>query len=200
MSVSFKKHVLKVVWLLAVALGVCYAGSQADKYFEQGYSYSQNKEYGKALQYYQKAANMGNANAYSNLGVMYANGDGVGQDKEAARQYYKKACDLGDQQGCQNLKALAPKHAAYELNFDIQKKEFDLFGEGLGTLIEITSKNRDPIRLEGIVINEGNSCNDWSQVMADGRPARGNKKGYILKYSQGYMIGVACLPYKILSL
>ncbi|WP_158650358.1 tetratricopeptide repeat protein [Helicobacter felis] len=164
------------------------------------FGYGVVKDKSKALQYYQKVADMGNALGYKALGIMYENGDGVGQDKEAARQYYKKACDLDDQQGCQNLKALAPKHAAYKLNFDIQKKEFDLFGEGLGTLIEITSKNRDPIRLEGIVINEGKSCNDWSQVMADGRPARGNKKGYILKYSQGYMIGVACLPYKILSI
>ncbi|WP_210628028.1 hypothetical protein [Helicobacter heilmannii] len=81
----------------------------------------------------------------------------------------------------------------------MRKQEFNLFGVGLGTLIEITSKNRDPVRIESIVVNEGNSCNDWSQIMADGRPARGNKRGYVLKYSQGYMIGVDCLPYKILS-
>ncbi|BEG56418.1 hypothetical protein NHP21005_01060 [Helicobacter sp. NHP21005] len=157
------------------------------------------KDYSKALQYFQKAADMGDAWAYNNLGVMYSKGEGVGQDTEAARRYYKKACDLGNQVGCNNLKALAPKHVAYKLNFDIQKKEVDLFGEGLGTLIEITSKNRDPVRLEGIIINEGNSCNDWNEVMADGRPARGNRRGYVLKYSQGYMIGVSCLPYKILS-
>ncbi|CRF48327.1 hypothetical protein HHE02_16520 [Helicobacter heilmannii] len=235
MSVVLKKRVWQVILLLAVALGVCYANSQADEYYKLAKSYDDSKDYGKsvfywkkliemgdargyngmgymyedghgvvkdyakALQYYQKAADMGYAAAYNNLGVMYARGEGVGQDTEAARRYYKKACDLGEQVGCNNLKALAPKHVAYKLNFDIQKKEVDLFGEGLGTLIEITSKNRDPVRLEGIIINEGNSCNDWNEVMADGRPARGNRRGYVLKYSQGYMIGVACLPYKILS-
>ncbi|WP_163498473.1 hypothetical protein [Helicobacter suis] len=72
----------------------------------------------------------------------------------------------------------------YQLSFDVRKKEFELLGEELGTLIEIASKNRDPVRIEAIVINDGNSCNDWSPVMADGRPAKGNRGGYVLKYSQ----------------
>ncbi|WP_120953393.1 tetratricopeptide repeat protein [Helicobacter sp. L8] len=184
MSVSFEKCVLSVVLLFAAALGVCYAGNQLAKSYDDSKDYGKSVSYwqkliemgdsrgynemgamyedgkgivkdcSKALQYYQKAADMGDIMAYNNLGIMYENGEGVGQDKEVARQYYQKACDLGDQESCEYAKDLAPKHTAYKLNFDIQKKEFDLFGEGLGTLIEITSKNRDPVRLEGIIINE----------------------------------------------
>ncbi|WP_121021559.1 tetratricopeptide repeat protein [Helicobacter vulpis] len=108
MSVVLKKRVWQVILLLAVALGVCYAGSQADEYFKLAESYYKNKDYSKALQYLQKAADMGDALAYTNLGVMYAKGKGVGQDKEMARRYFEKACDLGVQVGCKNLKALAP--------------------------------------------------------------------------------------------
>ncbi|WP_104578375.1 hypothetical protein [Helicobacter felis] len=68
MLVVFKKHVLKVVWLLAVALGVCYAGSQADEYYRLAKSYDDNKDYGKSVFYWKKLIEMGDARGYNGMG------------------------------------------------------------------------------------------------------------------------------------
>jgi len=42
-----------------------------------------------------KAAEQGNADAQSNLGVMYANGKGVAQDDQEAVKWYRKAAEQG---------------------------------------------------------------------------------------------------------
>ncbi|WP_162983240.1 tetratricopeptide repeat protein, partial [Helicobacter mehlei] len=95
MLVVLKKRVWQVVLLLAMALGVCYANSQAEEYYKMAKSYDENKDYSKALQYYQKAAEMGSANAYTDLGLMYAKGEGVAKDYSKALQYYQKAAEMG---------------------------------------------------------------------------------------------------------
>ena len=52
------------------------------------------------------AASQGHANAQYNLGVMYANGDGVAQDFMAARGWYEKAATQGDIQAQKRLDVL----------------------------------------------------------------------------------------------
>ena len=47
------------------------------------------------VEWYQKAAQQGDAEAQFNLGVMYKNGDGVTQDYEKAVEWYQKAADQG---------------------------------------------------------------------------------------------------------
>lgn len=44
-----------------------------------------------------------------NLGVMYAHGKGIPQDKKKAAEYFKLACDKGEQVGCNNLAILQGK-------------------------------------------------------------------------------------------
>ncbi|WP_231679118.1 tetratricopeptide repeat protein, partial [Helicobacter heilmannii] len=56
--------------------------------------------YQKALEYFQKAAKMGDPMAYAMLAQMYGNGDGVGKDEEMAKQYAQKACDAGAKDFC----------------------------------------------------------------------------------------------------
>ncbi|WP_120946047.1 tetratricopeptide repeat protein [Helicobacter labacensis] len=60
----------------------------------------------KALEYFKKAAAMGNANAYTNMGEYYENGDFsqvVQVDYNKAVEYYKKAGELGDALGYVSL-------------------------------------------------------------------------------------------------
>ena len=45
-----------------------------------------------------QAAEQGNADAQFNLGLMYANGQGVRQDDAQAVQWYRKAAEQGDAQ------------------------------------------------------------------------------------------------------
>lgn len=54
------------------------------------------KDYQKAVEYYQKAAALGNAMALNNLGMCYEHGYGVTQDYEKAKEYYEKAIAAGE--------------------------------------------------------------------------------------------------------
>lgn len=60
----------------------------------------------KSFRWYQKAANQGFMSAQNNLGVMYANGQGVRQDYKIAKEWFGKACDNGSQQGCDSYRKL----------------------------------------------------------------------------------------------
>lgn len=48
----------------------------------------------KAMDWWEKSAELGNANALYNLGVMYINGHGVQQDTYKAIDYFTKAKEL----------------------------------------------------------------------------------------------------------
>ncbi|WP_104759089.1 tetratricopeptide repeat protein [Helicobacter bizzozeronii] len=75
--------------------------SIADKAYKE-------KDYKKALEYYQKAADMGSASAYDDLRDMYQKGLGVPKDAKKASQYYKKVCDIGYKDSCKALAKLHP--------------------------------------------------------------------------------------------
>jgi TPR repeat protein/serine/threonine protein kinase len=75
-----------------VNLGVCYYnGSGVDK------------DMAKAVELYQKAADLGHANAMRKLGYCYYNGSGVEKDVEKAVELYQKAADLGNADAMYNL-------------------------------------------------------------------------------------------------
>ena len=61
------------------------------------------QDYGKAREWYEKAADKGNAGAMNNLGWLYANGFGVAQDYAKAREWYEKAADKGEATAMRNL-------------------------------------------------------------------------------------------------
>jgi TPR repeat protein len=54
-----------------------------------------DKDYAKAVEWYQKAADQGLAVAQFNLGTMYENGRGVAKDYTKAFEWYEKAADQG---------------------------------------------------------------------------------------------------------
>ena len=51
----------------------------------------------KAVEFYQKAADQGNAEAQVRLAGLYEYGEGVPEDHEKAEELYKKAADQGNQ-------------------------------------------------------------------------------------------------------
>ncbi|WP_162984104.1 tetratricopeptide repeat protein [Helicobacter felis] len=80
---------------LGVFLGfsVAYANPKVDEYLsiaKEAYKY---KDYAKALENYQKAAELGSADAYRALANMYMIGAGVPRDHKQARVYFQKAAD-----------------------------------------------------------------------------------------------------------
>src|SRR5262249_8079580 len=54
------------------------------------------QDYGKAREWYQKAADAGNTHAMNELGLLYAKGLGGAQDYGKAREWYQKAADAGN--------------------------------------------------------------------------------------------------------
>ena len=64
------------------------------------------QDYVKALEWYTKAANQGDAQAQYNLGLMYYKGEGVRQNTATAKEWFGKACDNGDQNGCDQYRNL----------------------------------------------------------------------------------------------
>ncbi|WP_104758051.1 dynamin family protein [Helicobacter salomonis] len=61
------------------------------------------QDYSKALTYFKKAGEMGNALAYKNLGIMYQYGNGVAQDFTKFVECYQKAGEMGCAEACFDL-------------------------------------------------------------------------------------------------
>jgi TPR repeat protein len=70
------------------------------------------QDYAKAREWYEKAADKGNAEAMNNLGWLYRNGHGVTQDYAKAREWYEKAADTGDAEAMAALEHLSINEAA----------------------------------------------------------------------------------------
>ena len=97
---------MKRVFVLLVVL---FSVGFSKNLIESGKEAYSKGDYQKAAQLYQKACDTGEAGGCSNLGVLYADGQGVKQNFPTAKQYYGKACDLGLQLGCDNYRMLNEK-------------------------------------------------------------------------------------------
>ena len=64
------------------------------------------QDYFKAVEWWQKAADQGDAPAQYNLGIMYQYGQGVKQNYTKAKEYFGLACDNKDQKGCDMYRKL----------------------------------------------------------------------------------------------
>jgi TPR repeat protein len=84
-------------------------GDTGTDYFMKGEEAFEEKDYGKAFDFFKKACDMGDAKGCNNLGVMYMNGLGVGKDYHKAIELYSKACNMGDVMGCINMDSLGSK-------------------------------------------------------------------------------------------
>jgi TPR repeat protein len=61
------------------------------------------RDYAEALKWYRKAAEQGEANAQSNLGVMYHEGEGTARDYAEAVKWWRKAAEQGHADAQNNL-------------------------------------------------------------------------------------------------
>ena len=69
------------------------------------------RDYGKAREWYEKAAAKDHASAMFNLGWLYENGRGVTQDYINARGWYEKAAEKGDERAKAKLEQLSISEA-----------------------------------------------------------------------------------------
>ena len=92
-----------------------YALYQLDLY------YSEVNDLAKAIKYYQRAAELNNADALLELYYIYGEGVGVEQDDDKALFYLKKAAELGVQEAIEELAAQA---LSGEGNMDAKEAEY----------------------------------------------------------------------------
>lgn len=93
------KNLIYVATIFAAAvmsLTGCTKSITADFMFEMGTQAAQKKKYPKAAEWYQKAADTGNASAMLNLGVFYEQGLGLVQDYAKAREWFEKAAAVSN--------------------------------------------------------------------------------------------------------
>ena len=63
--------------------------------------------YERAIEYYEQAAHLGDAKAQFNLGLLYANGQGVTKDELKAKEWWTASAEQqGDEKAIKNLKIL----------------------------------------------------------------------------------------------
>ena len=97
---------MRVLMLIVVLLMSGAAVPAVAGPFEDALAPAQKGYYATALRLWQPLAEQGNAAAQRNLGVMYANGQGVPQDYEAATAWYSKAAEQAYASAQHNLGAM----------------------------------------------------------------------------------------------
>ncbi len=85
--------------------------NQACDYYEKG-------DFNQAAQWFRKSAEQGSAQAQSNLGVMYADGDGVDKNMDEAIKWLKKAAEQGYAEYQHNLGVMYVSGEDIDQNFD----------------------------------------------------------------------------------
>jgi tetratricopeptide (TPR) repeat protein len=88
----------------AGAIRACEASTRSSPqnrryWFQLGRAYDRDRQFEAAKVAYEKAAALGSAAANVNLGVLYAQGQGVEPSDVQAREYYAKAAGLGNAEG-----------------------------------------------------------------------------------------------------
>ena len=89
--------------------------------YQLGLYYSEANDLAKAIKYYQRAAELNNADAALELGYIYGEGFGVEQDDDKALFYLKKAAESGNQEVLDELAAMA---LSGEGNMDAKEAEY----------------------------------------------------------------------------
>ena len=92
---------VSILVTLAVLLGSAGMSWGAD--LQKGLDAAQKGDFATALKEWKPLADQGNANAQSNLGLMYDNGKGVPQNYKIAMKWYRLAAEQGNADAQHNL-------------------------------------------------------------------------------------------------
>ena len=94
--------------------------------YQLGLYYSEANDLAKAIKYYQRAAELNNADALLELYYIYGEGVGVEQDDDKALFFLKKAAELGAQEAIEELaaQALVSRAQNGQGNMDAKEAEY----------------------------------------------------------------------------
>ena len=96
----------KLISAALISMFIVFAVSANAGPFEDSAAAIERKDYVTAAKLMRVAADQGNAQAQSNLGFMYGDGQGVTQDYKEAVKWYRLAADQGNADADYNLGAM----------------------------------------------------------------------------------------------
>ena len=117
------KHLLLVAYFSFTLIPLVMAESAEDLYY-QGVNAAKKGNYAQAITFFEQACNSGKAESCYNLGLLYANGQGVRQNYTQAAKLWEQACNGGDAQGCYNLGVLYGNGEGKQQNFSTAKEYY----------------------------------------------------------------------------
>ena len=85
----------KLTFLLALTFLFLFSGSVFGDDYQDGLDADKRYDYKEAVRLYRLSAEQGDAEAQSNLGFMYANGQGVPQNYKEAVKWYRLSAEQG---------------------------------------------------------------------------------------------------------
>ena len=85
-----------LTFLLSLTFLFLFSGSVYGDDFQDGVDAYKNGDYKEAVRLWLPLAEQGYANAQYNLGLMYANGQGVPQDDKEAFKWYRLSAEQGN--------------------------------------------------------------------------------------------------------
>ena len=102
-----------------------FAAEDATQLFQRANTHIKSKQYDQALPLVQQAAEQGYAPAQYNLGVMYIQGLGIGQDYAQARKWLEKAATQGYASAQGNLGTIHAKGLGVPQNYALARRWFE---------------------------------------------------------------------------
>lgn len=88
----------------------------------EGYKSYEANDFAGAFTHFKKSCDEGNLKGCINLGFLYDQGKGVGQDKAKAISLYKKPCDNNLYKACSNISSIYRSQKKYKKALIYQKK------------------------------------------------------------------------------
>jgi TPR repeat protein len=114
-------------FIVMLMLSVSHAAIAGD--FEDGVAAAHKGDFATALRLWTPLAEQGNASAQYNLGLMYANGDGLTQDYKTAVKWHTLAAEQGDAEAQFNLGVSYAKGQGVAQDHNIAVKWYTLAAE-----------------------------------------------------------------------
>lgn len=102
---------------ISILLPLFAAAQTADEYYKKAKSYYDRNDYANAMVWFEKSANLGDADAQNYLGLFYEEGLGTGINYIKAAEWYQKAADQGNAEGQNNLAYLYRKGLGVDQNY-----------------------------------------------------------------------------------
>jgi hypothetical protein len=123
--------------------------------YQSGFGVAQ--DYAKAREWFEKAAEEGNATAMINLGLLYENGHGVAQDYATAREWYEKAAAKDDAGAMFNLGLLYAKGRGVPQDYATAREWYEKAAD--------KSETRATAALENLSVSEAAAAGRYPEAL-----------------------------------